>query len=65
MNVSSGGILFTVEGEIPVGVNIEVIVSWPAMLASDPRMRLVALGRVVRVASGTAAMTISRYEFRH
>jgi hypothetical protein len=64
INISSAGILFTTDRHLPPGSSIEIAVSWPVLLTTDLHMRLVALGRVVRSEEGTAAMEISRYEFR-
>jgi hypothetical protein len=58
-------ILFTTDHHLRPGSNIEVAVSWPVLLTTDLHLRLVALGRVVRSEEGTAAMEISRYEFRN
>ena len=65
INISSAGILFTADRLLPPGSYIEITVSWPVLLTTDLHMRLVALGRVVRSEEGTAAMEISRYEFRN
>jgi hypothetical protein len=64
INISSAGILFTTDRHLRPGSDIEVTVSWPVLLTADLHLRLVALGRVVRSEEGTAAMEISRYEFR-
>lgn len=43
LNMSSGGILFTAEGSIPVGRRVEVSVEWPAQLNERCGLTLVAL----------------------
>lgn len=64
LNMSSGGILFTAEGSIPVGRRVEVSVEWPAQLNERCGLTLVALGRVVRSDPATAAVRIEKYDFR-
>ena len=64
INISSGGILFTTDCHLQPGIGLEVTISWPVLLDSEVRLRLVVLGRVVRSGGGNAAMAISRYEFR-
>jgi hypothetical protein len=65
INISSGGILFTTDWHLQPGIGIKVTINWPVLLNAEVRLRLVALGRVVRSEEGTAAMQISRYEFRN
>ena len=62
LNMSSSGILFTADQALPVGSRIEVAISWPT--PADATLRLVALGRIVRSDERTAAMKITRHEFR-
>ena len=64
VNMSSRGVLFTVEGEIALGRKIELSISWPAQLNENCALRFVAEGRVVRCEDNTAAVEIGRYEFR-
>ena len=64
LNISSSGILFTTDQFLRAGSSIEIGVSWPVLPTRDANLRLVAIGRVVRSDKGTAAMRISRHEFR-
>jgi hypothetical protein len=64
LNISSGGVLFSTEQEIPVGSRIELSISWPAQLENKCNLKLVARGRVTRRGPGQAAVEIQQYEFR-
>ena len=64
LNMSSGGVLFTTESELPEGERVELAVSWPAQLNDSLPLKLVAMGRLVRTEETQAAISIERYEFK-
>jgi len=64
LNMSSRGILFTTESELPRGRMIEVAVTWPARLGGVCPLQLIAIGRMVRSDGDRAAVRIEKYEFR-
>ncbi len=64
VNMSSGGVLFTTEGLLVPGKQVELAISWPVQLDSKVPLKLVARGRVVRAEEGMAAIEIQQYEFR-
>ena len=64
LNISSSGVLFTSDHELPVGTRLEVSISWPAQLNERCLLNLVARGRVARYAKGQLALQIQQYEFR-
>jgi hypothetical protein len=64
LNISSSGVLFTSEHEMPLGTRLEVTISWPAQLNDKCLLNLVARGRVARLAKGQLALQIQQYEFR-
>lgn len=64
VNMSSGGFLIASEHHVPVGVRLEVMVEWPALLDGTIELLLVANGRVVRAREGSFALAFSQYEFR-
>ena len=64
MNVSSSGILLTVEHVLSVGWRMEVRVDWPVRLHDRIPLKLVLQGQVVRSATREVALSINRYEFR-
>ena len=64
LNMSSSGALFTTESRLAEGNLVELTVSWPARLNNIVPLKLVALGRVVRVEKAQTAIAIEQYEFR-
>jgi len=64
VNVSSSGILVTVEHVLAVGWRMEVIVDWPVRLDDKIPLKWVLKGQVVRSATREVALSINRYEFR-
>ena len=64
VNVSSSGILLTVEHVLSVGWRMEVRVDWPVRLHDRIPLKLVLQGQVVRSATREVALSINRYEFR-
>lgn len=64
VNISSSGVLFTVEHILLPGRRMELSISWPAQLNNKCALKLVTRGRVVRLEGGRAALEIQHYEFR-
>jgi hypothetical protein len=64
LDMSSRGILFTTTEALHPGRRLEVSVNWPARLDGSCRLKLVALGRVVRSQSDRTAIAIEHYEFK-
>jgi hypothetical protein len=64
INISSKGVLFETTGELPVGKRIELSIAWPAVLNDKCRLKMVAVGRLVRSSNGKAAALIQKHEFR-
>ena len=64
VDISSRGILFTTAESLDPGKRLEVAVNWPARLDGTCRLKLVAMGRVVRTEQDRAAIAIEHYEFR-
>src|SRR5688500_3359026 len=48
VDLSSGGILFDAGRQLPVGLNVELSVAWPALLHNVAPMQWVATGKIVR-----------------
>ena len=63
-DVSSGGISFDAGRPLPVGLNIELSVTWPAMLHNTAPMQLVVAGKIVRSDGSLVAVQMSQHEFR-
>lgn len=64
LNISSSGVLFTSDHDLPVGTRLEVSISWPAQLNDKCLLNLVARGRITRHTQGQLALQIQQYEFR-
>ncbi|SRR5712692_7105038 len=69
-NISAGGVLFTSEGEVPVGGTIEYVVTLTSMRGMHVDLR--CFGKVVRLEKSEAAsqppgyliaVTLDRYQF--
>jgi len=48
LDVSSGGVLFDATRPLPVGMNVELSISWPALLHNVAPLQLVISGRIIR-----------------
>ena len=64
IDMSSGGVLFTTESELPHGRLVELAVNWPARLGGVCPLRFIAVGRVIRSDAVTAVVRIEKYEFK-
>ena len=64
VNISSSGVLFSVDKAVLPGRRVEVAISWPAELNRNTALKLVARGRIVRVEDGHAAAELQNFEFR-
>jgi PilZ domain len=64
VDMSSRGILFTTAEVLHPGKRLQLSVNWPARLDGTCRLKLVAMGRVVRTEQDRAAIAIEHYEFR-
>jgi PilZ domain len=64
LNISSSGVLFTADHDLPIGTRLEVSISWPAQLNEKCLLNLVARGRVARNLGNKVALQIQQYEFR-
>lgn len=64
LNVSSGGVLFSMNGELQPGCFVELSISWPVLLDNTCPMRFIVFGRVLRSEAGITACTIDKHEFR-
>jgi len=64
INISSGGILLSVERYIDVGVETKVKIPWPARLNGTVGLILNLKGQTVRTDDNLVAIKISHSEFR-
>ncbi len=64
LDVSSGGILFEAGRPLPVGLNVELSISWPVLLRDVAPLQLVVTGRIIRVEGDRIAVRMTQHDFR-
>jgi hypothetical protein len=64
VDLSSGGILFDAGRSLPVGLNVELAISWPVLLRNEAPMQLIVSGRIVRGGNNRTAVCMVQHEFR-
>ncbi len=64
LDLSSGGVLFDATRPLPVGMNVELSVSWPVLLHNVAAMQLVITGRIIRTNGSQIAIHMDQHEFR-
>ena len=64
VDVSSSGLFFKTDRELPVGVTIELSIAWPVLLRNVAPLQLKVVGEVVRTAGRRVAVRIRHHEFR-
>ena len=64
LDLSSGGIQFDAARPLPVGLNVELSISWPVLLRAVSPMQLVVSGRIVRSYGTHSAIQVAQREFR-
>jgi c-di-GMP-binding flagellar brake protein YcgR len=63
-NISSRGVLFDADDQLPARSVIELALHWPVLLQGSCGLKLVMRGRVVRVNEKAVAMVAEFHEFR-
>jgi hypothetical protein len=64
LDFSSGGVLFEPGRQLPVGLNVELSISWPVLLHNVAPLQLVVFGRIVRSNGNRTAIRMVQHEFR-
>ena len=64
INVSSNGILFQTDRDLPPGRRLELSVCWPVKLDGEIPLKFVARGKVIWCARGRTAFKIQQYELK-
>ena len=64
LNISSAGVLFTVEHDLRQGIILKLSIAWPAKLADGCLLSLVVTGYLIRQQKQQAAINILKHEFR-
>jgi len=64
VNISSSGVAFRTETALLPDMNIHAKMEWPVALSGDCLLRVAMEGRIVRVETGLAVMSIHGHQFR-
>ena len=64
LNLSSGGILLSVDDSLPIGAVIELAINWPLLLEGFCPLKLKIRGCIVRSELNEVAVMIHHHEFR-
>jgi hypothetical protein len=64
VDLSSGGIFFVPGRTLPVGLNVELAITWPVLLRNEAPMQLIVSGRIVRTSPNGTAVEMAQHEFR-
>lgn len=64
VNISSSGLLFESNSNLPLGSCLELSIEWPVRLNEKCLLRLIAKGRIIRQNDRQLAVKVLRYEFR-
>src|SRR5262249_5910527 len=64
LDLSSGGVLFDAGRQLPMGLNVELSIAWPALLHNFAPMQLAVSGRIVRTHGNRTAIHMNQHEFR-
>src|SRR5581483_11621175 len=64
LDLSSSGLFFEAGRPLPVGLNVELSIAWPALLHNIAPMQLVVSGRIVRTHGSRTAIVMVQHEFR-
>ena len=64
LDLSSAGVRFESGRALPVGLNVELAISWPVLLRGVTPTQLMVHGRIVRSEGGQIAIRMIQHEFR-
>jgi len=64
VDFSSGGVLFDAGRPLPVGLNVELAITWPVLLQDQAPLQLIVSGRIVRCTANRMAVEMAQHEFR-
>lgn len=64
VDLSSRGVLFEPDRQMPTDGCVELAISWPVLLNNSLPMLLIVFGRIVRLSGGRVAIQILQHEFR-
>ena len=64
LDLSSAGILFESDQQIPANGSVELSIAWPILLHNTLPMQLIITGPVIRISGCLVAVAIQQHEFR-
>src|SRR5215469_15701002 len=64
VDLSSGGVLFDAQQQLPHGLDVELAINWPVKLLNIHPMQLVVRGPIVRAHKHMTAIRTRFHEFR-
>ena len=64
VNLSSAGVHFVIDGSLPLGNRIELVLDWPLLLDGYVPLKLIALGKVVWVNGDNVGLHFLQHESR-
>jgi len=64
IDLSNGGIHYETDRRLPAGLNVELSISWPAIVDDLAPRQLVVCGKIVRSDGGRTAIRKHQHEFR-
>jgi hypothetical protein len=64
IDLSSGGLLFEANRDMPEGLNVELSITWPVLLHNVAPLQLLVYGRIVRSEGKRIAVQKNQHEFR-
>src|SRR5262249_38349581 len=63
IDLSSGGILFDAQRQLPIGLNVEISIAWPILLHNASPLQLLVSGKIVRVSGTRVGVRMTQHEF--
>ena len=63
-DLSTTDVSFAADGELPVGMYLELQIAWPVTLESGQQLNFVVIGPIVRSDGRIAVIRIRRHQFR-
>jgi hypothetical protein len=64
LNINTGGVRFAADQDLPPGLNIQLVISWPVRLPDGVALSLSMFGMVQNSELHEVEVSVSRYEFR-
>ena len=63
IDFSSGGVFFEAHRQLPIGLNVELSISWPILLHNSSPLQLLVSGKIVRVSGTRVGIRMIQHEF--